>query len=488
MEIEIYQINTERDKDDLCFMNTDFLKRKNITEIPARIYDKVFDGTVNCQTLEDVYRKFNIVHPFGYTSRSLSVSDIVRVKRSEPSVEKGCYFCDSIGFKRVDFRYALAKDAKKQQKKAVAKALGISLRQLRARQYNLGQLQELERGAARGLDIRTYADPAFSSQQMYQIRCDMKNHKDVSAYAKPVYDTDQMFEIREGVENGLDISRYADHQYDGYQMREIREGMEHGVDVSIYADLKYDNGQMKAIRQGLESGVDVSQYADPKFDMRQMEMLLRGLQNGLDVSRIADPAISAADMSKAVERMIKQHSMEAEQKAYTIQDIADSMHKVDVNAMQGGVTDVSFRCGNDQIDIQGYTIESGWESFEGSTAVWENGHLLYRRGAAHVDDYRQETYTLGQYPEYSEMVSYLQDKYHGKSFGVVKEKVPEVQESFERHWENPAYQKSLEAAQAKKEAPRSSLQEIVSSAKEYAQKNPEKLAQKNSPPSRGKVR
>ena len=51
MEIEIYQINTERDKDDLCFMNTDFLKRKNITEIPARIYDKVFDGTVNCQTL-----------------------------------------------------------------------------------------------------------------------------------------------------------------------------------------------------------------------------------------------------------------------------------------------------------------------------------------------------------------------------------------------------------------------------------------------------
>lgn len=352
MEIEIYQINTDRDKDDLCFMNTDFLKRKNITEIPAKIYDKVFAGTVNCQTLEDVYRKFNIEHPFGYTSRSLSVSDIVRVKRSEPSVKKGCYFCDSIGFKRVDFRYALAKDAKKQQKKVVAKALGISLRQLRARQYNLGQLQELERGAVRGLDIRTYADPAFSSQQMYQIRCDMKNHKDVSAYAKPVYDTDQMLEIRDGVENGLDVSRYADHQYDGYQMREIREGMEHGVDVSIYADLKYDNGQMKAIRQGLESGVDVSQYADPKFNMWQMEMLLRGLQNGLDVSRIADPAISAADMSETVERMMEQ---------------------------------------------------------------------------------------------------------------------PLVQEQHNKAPQNK------------------SLQEIVSSAKEYAQKNPEKLAQKNSPPSRGKV-
>lgn len=136
--------------------------------------------------------------------------------------------------------------------------------------------------------------------------------------------------------------------------------------------------------------------------------------------------------------------MNVNQKTWTIHEIVDAMQEVDVNAMMGGVTEASFQCGNDQIDIQGDVIEPAWEMFAGSTTVWENGHLLYQRDAANVDNYHNETYTLGQYPKYSDMVSYLQDKYQGKSFDMVKEKVPVVQESFERHWENPTYRKSLE--------------------------------------------
>jgi hypothetical protein len=108
---------------------------------------------VDCHTLEGVYTKFNLDHPPFHRGHSLSVSDIVQVLEAPelvgrikfynefvlfndvsyidsgkynaaianaheegipifafrltdhhvPSVEPGCYFCDSAGFKKIDF-------------------------------------------------------------------------------------------------------------------------------------------------------------------------------------------------------------------------------------------------------------------------------------------------------------------------------------------------------------------------------------------------
>lgn len=103
MEIKIYQINSDRDENRVKFMGLDSLPKFQASDqIDSAIYDMVFDGPVSCTSLEGVYQKFNLDHPFDFKGHSLSVSDVVEVVDSE-DVEPGFYFCDSIGFKKVAF-------------------------------------------------------------------------------------------------------------------------------------------------------------------------------------------------------------------------------------------------------------------------------------------------------------------------------------------------------------------------------------------------
>lgn len=92
MKIKIYQINSERDTDRLKFMGLSKLKE----DIDPSSYDEVFSGNVDCENLEDVFSRFNTEgHPL-HRGHSLSVSDVVLT-------EDGAYFCDTIGFKEIDF-------------------------------------------------------------------------------------------------------------------------------------------------------------------------------------------------------------------------------------------------------------------------------------------------------------------------------------------------------------------------------------------------
>lgn len=148
MNIKIYQVNMDRDDDGVAFMSLDSIARfQHFDEVNSPIYDKVFEGDVDCESLEDVFRMFNTRHPDGYCGRSLSVSDIVEVSDPPKVVgeiitsrtshtytdyldftsqqdllreqgvyftahdyigmdkylfDPGFYFCDSIGFRKVD--------------------------------------------------------------------------------------------------------------------------------------------------------------------------------------------------------------------------------------------------------------------------------------------------------------------------------------------------------------------------------------------------
>ena len=102
MDITIYQINMGRDHNRIAFEGLDLLKMyQGSDKIDSRIYDRVFEGEVDCKDLEDVYRKFNLEHPEGYKGRSLSVSDVVEIV--DENGDSTFHFCDSIGFKQIDF-------------------------------------------------------------------------------------------------------------------------------------------------------------------------------------------------------------------------------------------------------------------------------------------------------------------------------------------------------------------------------------------------
>ena len=109
MNIAIYQINMERDEERLAFRSFDSLGFEDEpAELNSKIYDKVFDGEVDCANLEDVYTMFNLYHPTGYRGRSLSVSDVVEVKERGKS---RFHFCDSYGFREVLFEPVDARKA-----------------------------------------------------------------------------------------------------------------------------------------------------------------------------------------------------------------------------------------------------------------------------------------------------------------------------------------------------------------------------------------
>ena len=102
MNIRIYQISMKRDTNNVAFMNYESLpKFQGSADIDSSIYDKVFEGEVNCKNIEEVYQMFNLNHPTGYKARSLSVSDVVEVVTEDGT--SNFYFCDSFGFKEVSF-------------------------------------------------------------------------------------------------------------------------------------------------------------------------------------------------------------------------------------------------------------------------------------------------------------------------------------------------------------------------------------------------
>lgn len=112
MFIKLYQINMSRDKARMCFESMEFINAYCETIHPES-YDEVFKGIVDCNNLEDVYRMFNADDRPGTDQfRSLSVSDVVAVCDPDTDDER-YYFCDSIGFKEIEFDASKAKPLQK---------------------------------------------------------------------------------------------------------------------------------------------------------------------------------------------------------------------------------------------------------------------------------------------------------------------------------------------------------------------------------------
>lgn len=92
MKVRIYQINKKLDTENALFMGFDFAEKHG--GVDPLTYSCVFDGNLDFSDIEEVYALCNAEHPIGYYGHSLSVSDIIETG-------DGCYFCDSIGFKKL---------------------------------------------------------------------------------------------------------------------------------------------------------------------------------------------------------------------------------------------------------------------------------------------------------------------------------------------------------------------------------------------------
>lgn len=99
MKIRIFQIDHEKDENKLAFMNYDYAQSRG--GVNPSIYRQVYGGTVNCGNLEEVFALCNSDNaPPGYCGEAMSVSNVIEVCGGK---DKGFYFCDSVGFRPIDF-------------------------------------------------------------------------------------------------------------------------------------------------------------------------------------------------------------------------------------------------------------------------------------------------------------------------------------------------------------------------------------------------
>lgn len=98
MEMRLYQINTNRDPDRMCFLN--YTATQALGGIDAAKYDLTYNGDIACSDVEEIYTIFNSDRrPQDFMGRSLSVSDVVELHQNG---ESEFFFCDSVGFQKID--------------------------------------------------------------------------------------------------------------------------------------------------------------------------------------------------------------------------------------------------------------------------------------------------------------------------------------------------------------------------------------------------
>lgn len=102
MRIKVYQIVPERDKQNVKFTGLDELEKyQGSGKVDASLYEEVFDGDVDRNTLEGIYELFNTDIPPLHRGHSMSVSDVVKT-------DDGFYYCDRFGFQKTEFDESLA--------------------------------------------------------------------------------------------------------------------------------------------------------------------------------------------------------------------------------------------------------------------------------------------------------------------------------------------------------------------------------------------
>ena len=154
--VKIYQINLDRDQEHAAFLSRDAMQKfLDRTEVDPSVYDEVFNADLDPTSLEELFVQFNSdFHPL-FRGRSMSVSDVVVIEPegipmlvgeihgrlpaggkfsqqftdliaynlkieelrernidfeahdmaelSIPAVESGAFFCDDVGFEKIDF-------------------------------------------------------------------------------------------------------------------------------------------------------------------------------------------------------------------------------------------------------------------------------------------------------------------------------------------------------------------------------------------------
>lgn len=93
--------------DDRCFLDYESIVEHFGSVDPAGyVYADagIIEADTPAEACEKLFEIYNINHPADYEGRSMSVSDIVKLSSDESPFCRDLWFCDSIGFKKLEER------------------------------------------------------------------------------------------------------------------------------------------------------------------------------------------------------------------------------------------------------------------------------------------------------------------------------------------------------------------------------------------------
>lgn len=102
MQVRIYQIDPDRDKNRVMYERLDDLARhQGSSKVDESLYDRVLKADVDCESLEQLYTLLNTKgHPLHHGGQ-MKVSDVV-------VTDQGAFYCDRLGFVEIGFDEAKA--------------------------------------------------------------------------------------------------------------------------------------------------------------------------------------------------------------------------------------------------------------------------------------------------------------------------------------------------------------------------------------------
>ena len=97
MQVRLYQINPDRDKNRVAYERLDDLpQRQGSAKVDEALYDRVLKADVDCENLEQLCTMLNTTgHPLHHGGQ-MKVSDVV-------VTDEGAFYCDRLGFTEIGF-------------------------------------------------------------------------------------------------------------------------------------------------------------------------------------------------------------------------------------------------------------------------------------------------------------------------------------------------------------------------------------------------
>ena len=119
-------------------------------------------------------------------------------------------------------------------------------------EFNFSQFVAISRGLYTGIDVSKYALPEISIEKMNAYKYILNVERRRGYPANFNFNYEQMDEIEKGLEKGLDVSIYDKEEFNGDQMEQIRKGLEKNLNVSKYAKPEYNWKIMRQMRRKLK--------------------------------------------------------------------------------------------------------------------------------------------------------------------------------------------------------------------------------------------